>query len=64
MLSTYFPVILSKPAIIFTILLSLKDYEKQKKSGKDPVFDPVSLGINDEDFWETHQELQENIIWQ
>ncbi len=40
-------IILQKPA-----LLSLKDYEKQKAAGKDPVFDPVSLGIRDADFWE------------
>ncbi len=40
-------IILQKPA-----LLSLKDYEKQKKMGKDPVFDPVALGIKDADFWE------------
>jgi AGCS family alanine or glycine:cation symporter len=39
--------ILQKPA-----LLALKDYEKQKKAGKDPVFDPVVLGIKDADFWE------------
>jgi AGCS family alanine or glycine:cation symporter len=39
--------ILQKPA-----LLALKDYEKQKKAGKDPVFDPVALGIKDADFWE------------
>ncbi len=40
-------IILQKPA-----LLSLKDYEKQKKEGKDPVFDPVALGIKQADFWE------------
>ncbi len=40
-------IILQKPAI-----LALKDYEKQKKAGKDPVFDPVNLGIKDADFWE------------
>jgi len=40
-------VILQKPA-----LLALKDYEKQKAEGKDPVFHPVSLGIKDADFWE------------
>ncbi len=39
--------ILQKPA-----LLTLKDYEQQKKAGKDPVFDPVALGIKDADFWE------------
>ena len=39
--------ILQKPA-----LHALKDYEKQKKAGKDPVFDPVALHIRDADFWE------------
>lgn len=39
--------ILQKPA-----LLSFKDYERQKKEGKDPVFNPVVLGIKDADFWE------------
>lgn len=40
-------IILQKPA-----LLALKDYERQKKAGKDPVFDPAALGIKDADFWE------------
>lgn len=40
-------IILQRPA-----LLALKDYEKQKASGKDPVFDPTALGIRDADFWE------------
>ncbi len=40
-------VILQKPA-----LLAFKDYEQQKAKGKDPVFDPISLGIKDADFWE------------
>ena len=26
----------------------LRDYEKQKKSGKNPVFDPAKFGIKDE----------------
>jgi alanine or glycine:cation symporter, AGCS family len=30
----------------------LRDYEAQLKDGKDPVFDPVKLGIEDADFWE------------
>lgn len=38
---------LQKPAI-----LALKDYEKQKKEGKDPVFHPRELGIKNADFWE------------
>ena len=36
-------------------LTALKDYEKQKKEGKDPVFDPKALGIKNADFWETYQ---------
>ncbi|WP_227937645.1 alanine/glycine:cation symporter family protein [Alkalihalobacillus deserti] len=38
---------LTKPA-----LKVLKDYEKQKKEGKDPVFNPTTLGIKGADFWE------------
>lgn len=30
---------------------SLKSYEKQKKEGKDPVFDPDELNIKNADFW-------------
>lgn len=40
-------IILQKPA-----LKALRDYERQKKAGKDPVFDPVELQIKDADFWE------------
>jgi AGCS family alanine or glycine:cation symporter len=40
--------ILQKPAFA-----TLKDYEKQKKEGKDPVFHPGSLGIENAEFWET-----------
>ncbi|HAK91697.1 MAG TPA: sodium:alanine symporter, partial [Massilia timonae] len=29
----------------------LRDYEAQKKAGKDPVFDPVALGIKNADYW-------------
>ncbi|MBD8138632.1 alanine:cation symporter family protein [Bacillus sp. CFBP 13597] len=39
--------ILAKPALI-----TLKDYEKQKKAGIDPVFNPKALGIKNADFWE------------
>ncbi len=39
--------LLQKPALV-----ALKDYEKQKKEGKDPVFDPGPLGIKNADFWE------------
>jgi alanine or glycine:cation symporter, AGCS family len=38
--------ILQKPALI-----ALKDYEAQKKQGKDPVFDPDSVGIKNADLW-------------
>lgn len=39
--------LLTKPT-----LKVLRDYEAQLKDGKDPVFDPVKLGIEDADFWE------------
>ncbi|MFJ7994166.1 alanine/glycine:cation symporter family protein [Peribacillus frigoritolerans] len=39
--------ILAKPALI-----TLKDYENQKKAGIDPVFNPKALGIKNADFWE------------
>lgn len=39
-------VLLTKPVII-----ALKDYEKQRKEGVDPVFNPTSLGINNADYW-------------
>jgi len=44
--------------IIAIILLSpkvikvLRDYERQKKEGKDPQFHPKDLGIDNADFWE------------
>ncbi|MBK4203865.1 alanine:cation symporter family protein [Bacillus subtilis] len=47
-------VLLAKPA-----LLALKDYERQKKQGLDPVFDPKALGIKNADFWEKEY-TQEN----
>ena len=40
-------VILQKPA-----LLALKDYEAQRRSGGDPTFDPVALGIRNARIWE------------
>lgn len=40
-------IILQNPA-----LKTFRDYVQQKKAGKDPVFDPVALGIPDADFWE------------
>lgn len=44
--------------IISVVLLSrivfktLRSYEKQKKEGKEPVFNPKELGIENADFWE------------
>ena len=38
--------LLQKPA-----LAALRDYERQKKQGLDPVFDPEALGIRNADFW-------------
>ncbi|MEH7111248.1 alanine/glycine:cation symporter family protein [Neobacillus niacini] len=46
--------LLTKPA-----LKVLRDYESQLKDGKDPVFDPVKLGIKDADFWEHEYEYIE-----
>lgn len=43
--------IIMKPALV-----ALKDYEKQKKEGKDPTFDPKALGIKGADFWERRNE--------
>lgn len=37
----------------------LKDYESQKKEGKDPVFDPVKLGITGADYWEKEYQEQD-----
>ena len=39
-------ILLQKPA-----LDCLTDYEKQKKEGKDPVFDPESIGIHNAHIW-------------
>jgi len=47
--------IIMKPAIV-----ALKDYEKQKKEGKDPVFDPRKLGIKGADFWVDYNEERKN----
>lgn len=43
--------ILQKPA-----LKAFKDYERQKRDGKEPTFDPHALGITNADFWEKRQE--------
>ena len=47
-------IILQKPA-----LLCLQDYEAQKKSGRDPVFDPDALGIRNADLWREIKKKQE-----
>ena len=33
---------------------ALWDYEKQKKQGLDPMFDPIALGIKNATFWENY----------
>ncbi|WP_394235987.1 alanine/glycine:cation symporter family protein [Niallia oryzisoli] len=43
-----------------TALKVLKDYEMQKKAGKNPVFDPVKLGITGADFWEEEYKVLEH----
>lgn len=40
--------LLQKPA-----LAALKDYEKQKKEGKNPVFNPEEIGVNNAPIWNT-----------
>jgi AGCS family alanine or glycine:cation symporter len=48
--------------IIAIVLLSktgvatLRDYEKQRKAGLDPVFDPQKLGIKNAELWDTIRE--------
>ncbi|NNH71431.1 alanine:cation symporter family protein [Nocardia uniformis] len=42
-------IILQQPAY-----KALRDYERQKKSGLDPVFDPLALNIPGATFWETY----------
>lgn len=42
--------IIQKPA-----MLALSDYERQRKLGVDPVFDPQALGIKNADFWANKQ---------
>jgi AGCS family alanine or glycine:cation symporter len=49
--------LLTKPA-----LKVLKDYEAQLKDGKDPVFDPVKLGITDADYWEKEYEIDQKSV--
>jgi AGCS family alanine or glycine:cation symporter len=45
--------ILQKPA-----LLCLRDYERQKKAGLDPIFDPDELGIKNADLWREIKQKQ------
>jgi alanine or glycine:cation symporter, AGCS family len=47
-------ILLTKPA-----LKVLRDYEAQLKDGKDPVFDPIKVGIKDADFWENEYKYPE-----
>lgn len=44
-----------------TTLAVLKDYENQKREGKNPVFEPTKLGIKGADFWETDYKHVETI---
>ena len=41
-------------------LRTLKDYEKQEKEGKDPVFDPEKLNIPNADFWTARKAASES----
>ncbi|HEX2214884.1 MAG TPA: alanine/glycine:cation symporter family protein, partial [Mycobacterium sp.] len=45
-------IILQQPAY-----KALWDYERQKKAGLDPTFDPLTLGITGARFWETYDPL-------
>lgn len=47
--------LLAKPA-----LKVLKDYERQKKDGLDPVFDPEALGIRNADLWKEINPVKPN----
>ncbi|SFW34005.1 alanine or glycine:cation symporter, AGCS family [Sinomicrobium oceani] len=48
-INVIFILILQKPA-----LKAFRDYERQRKQKKDPVFDPEKLGIRNADFWKTY----------
>ncbi|WP_367757655.1 alanine/glycine:cation symporter family protein [Flavobacterium sp. WC2430] len=48
-------ILLQKPA-----LAALKDYEKQKKEGKDPVFDPEDIGVYNAHIWHTINKKKED----
>ena len=45
--------IVQRPAIA-----ALRDYERQKKLGLDPIFDPDALGIKNADFWRLRKQEQ------
>ena len=48
--------ILQQPAFA-----ALRDYERQKKQGLDPVFDPLALGITGATYWETYKPERERV---
>src|SRR5690606_20235077 len=50
--------LLRKPA-----LLALKDYQNQRKAGKDPVFNPKELGIKNADFWEERIRVKQKKVY-
>lgn len=43
-------------------LKALKDYEQQKKAGKNPTFKPSSIGLKGADFWEREYDDQCNAV--
>ncbi len=43
--------VISLVFLVKPTLIALKDYEQQKKAGKDPQFNPEKLGIKNADFW-------------
>ena len=47
-------ILLQKPA-----LAALKDYEKQKKQGLDPVFNPEDIGVTNAHIWSTIQKNEQ-----
>ncbi|MCK8141219.1 alanine:cation symporter family protein [Flavobacterium sp. I-SCBP12n] len=47
-------ILLQKPA-----LAALKDYEKQKKQGLDPVFNPEDIGVTNAHIWNTIQKNEQ-----
>jgi len=53
--TNFIAIILLSPKAILT----LRDYEKQKKEGKKPVFNPKELGIEGADYWEKKENKEE-----